>query len=206
MGGTDMSEDAIECTVKSLQWIYAVVLALSIGEAFKEFMSNADHRNGKYVIQWDRLPPLLSLLLLVLPFYHGMARWLYDMYCTDQVHGAYGHWLLVDCVTFTVEAGLFFVLARSLDRSLWWRFNCTVAVLLAVDIVWGAFMWGCRSSSIDSWVIVNVCTVAILMAALFVFRKRKGETSLSILSLFLVVILVRTILDYWTGWDYYFPK
>lgn len=201
-----MSGDASECTVKSLQWIYTIVIALSIGEAFKQFVPDAKPPKGNYVIQWDRLPPLLSLLLLVLPFYHGMARWLYDMYCTDQVHGPYGHWLLVDCAAFTVEAGLFFVLARSLDKNLWRRFNYTVAVLLAVDIVWGAFMWGCRSSSINSWVIVNVCTVPILIAALFALRKRKGETSLSILVLFSVVILVRTILDYWTGWDYYFPK
>jgi len=203
-----MSGGASECTVKSLQWIYTIVIALSIGEAFKQFMPNGAPGNGeaKYVIQWDRVAPLLSVLLLVIPFYHGMARWFSTIYCTDEAHQPYGGWLLLDCAAFTVEAGLFFVLARSLDRSLWRRFNWTVAVLLAFDIVWGVLAWGCRSSSIASWVIVNACMVLILTAALFILRKHKGHPSLSMLLFFLLVILVRTILDYWTGWDYYFPK
>lgn len=80
-----MSEDAIECTVRSLQWIYAIVIALSIGEAFKQFIPVPDFDIEKCRIRWDRLPSLLSLLVLIVPFYQGMTQWFSRIYCADQI-------------------------------------------------------------------------------------------------------------------------
>ena len=200
-----MSENAIESTVKSLQWIYAIVIALSIGEAFKQFVPDSDSDSEKRGIQWDRLPSLLSLLVLIVPFYQGMTQWFSRMYCADQIQQPYGLWLLVDCTAFTVEAGLFFILARSLPKSLWCRFNCTAVVLLCLDILWGVFAWEYRTSSISSWVIVNVCTVPVLVGVFLMFRKRATRFGMLASLIVLLVLFTRTLVDYWTGWRFYFP-
>lgn len=201
-GGVDMSEEVIQSTVKSLQCIYAVVIALSIGEALKQLVPDPLNSSESPRIHWDRLPSLLSLLILIVPFYQGMTRWFSDMYCTDRIQQTYGLGLLVDCAAFTVEAGLFFVLARSLGKNLWWQFNCTVVVLLGLDIVWGVFAWRYRTITISSWVIVNVCTVPFLTGVLYAWYKTTSWLAISLASL---VILARTVADYWTGWQFYFP-
>lgn len=198
-----MSQDAIECTVKSLQWIYAIVIALSIGEAFKQFVPDAGLGSDKRAIRWDRLPFLISLLILVVPFYHGMTRFFSDMYSQEKVNGYYGIWLLLDCSVFTAEAGLFFILARSLSKDLWLRFSWTVMVLLFIDVAWGALVWKFRPSSISSWVIVNLCSVPCLAVILLALRRRNPWWGTSFTA---VVILARTVADYLTGWPFYFPK
>jgi hypothetical protein len=197
-----MSPDAVECTVKSLQWIYAVVIALSIGEAFKQFVPDGEPGPDKSGIRWDRLPFLCSLLILVVPFYHGMTRFFSDMYSKDKVDGYYGIWLLLDCSVFTVEAGIFFILARSLSKDLWLRFSGTVTVLLLLDVTWGTLVWECRTSSIGWWAIVNLCSIPCLVGVLLTFRKRGPWWGTSLTSL---VILGRTVADYWIGWYFYFP-
>lgn len=201
-----MSQDAIETTVKSLQWIYAVVIALSIGEAFKQFVPVPDLDPDKCKIQWSRFPSLFSLLILVVPFYHGMTRWFSEMYRTDQALQSRGFWLLVDCTAFTVEAALFFILARSLPTNLWRRFNCTAVALLCLDIAWGVFAWIYRTSSISSWVIVNVCTVPVLVGVFLAFRKRSRRLAISVSLVIPVVLFIRTVFDYCAGWQFYFPK
>lgn len=198
-----MSGDASECTVKSLQWIYTIVIALSIGEAFKQIVPDAGLGEDKRGIHWERLPLLLSFLLLVVPFYHGMTRFLSDMYSEDKIDRYYGIWLLLDCSVFTIEAGLFFILARSLSKDLWLRFSWGVMVLLLLDIEWGALVWKFRPSSISWWVMVNLWSVPCLAGASLASRKRNPWWGISLTSL---VILARTVADYWTSWEFYFPK
>jgi hypothetical protein len=197
-----MNEKAIESTIKSLQWIYAIVIALSIGEAFKQILSDSDHDSKIYGIQWNRLPSLFSMLIMVVPFYHGMTRYFCEMYQPHCINGSYGSWLLIDCSVFTVEASLFFILARSLSRQLWLRFGLVVMVLLFVDIEWGVLVWKCRTASISYWVMVNLWTLPCLGAVLLIFRKSTSWWPILLISL---VILARTCADYWTGWEFYFP-
>jgi fumarate reductase subunit D len=203
-----MSQEAIECTVRNFQWIYTVVIALSVGEAFKQFVPDRRLRQQKSGVHWDQLPSLLSLLFLVVPFFHGMTRFFHIMYSKEKINELYGAWLLVDCATFTVEAALFFVLARSLPTSLWSQFSVTVMVLLWLDIVWGVFTWKYRTSLISPWVIVNVCTMPALMGVFLFLRSRKRTPRLAVTASILVLggLVIRTVVDYSTGWAFYFPK
>ncbi|MBN2316576.1 MAG: hypothetical protein JXM79_21795 [Sedimentisphaerales bacterium] len=195
----DTSKKSVQSTVKSLEWIYGVVLALSISEAFIQFASNP---NSEVLgIQWNRLLSLCSFLLLVVPFYHGMSRYFCEMYNSDQINSRYAVWLLFDCIAFTVEAGLFFILTRSLSKNLWLQFVLVIIVLLLWDIIWGAFVWKYRTNIIRFWVIVNLCTIPLLLTVLF-FCKSASWWGIS---LTFIVILVRTIVDYRKGWNFYFP-
>lgn len=195
--------NTIDSTVGSLQQIYAIVIALAIAEAFMQFVLDPKPSCEQAGIQKERILPLLSLLILVVPFYHGMTRFFCDVYQEDQINDFYGVWLLVDCCVFTVEACLFFILARSLPKDRWLTFYLTVMVLLILDIFWGMLVWCCRTSVIRYWVIVNLCTLPLLGIILFKFRK---STSWWAISLAFLVVLARTVADYCTGWEFYFPK
>jgi len=194
--------NTIESTVGSLQQIYAIVIALAIAEAFMQCVPESNSSCEHVGMKKERLLPLVSLLILVVPFYHGMSRFFCEVYQEDRINDLYGMWLLVDCGVFTIEAGLFFILARSLPKDRWFTFYSTVRVLLIIDIIWGTLVWCCRTNIIRSWVIVNLCTVPLLSIILFKFRK---STSWCAIFLAFLVILFRTIADYWAGWEFYFP-
>lgn len=196
-----MPGKAVSSTAEDLRWIYGVIIALSIGEAFTQVVLPPD--SGVLRIQWDRLPSLCSFILLVVPFYHGMSRYFSEMYDIAKMGHHYGLWLLLDCLAFTVEAALFFVLARSLPKCLWTHFTLTVLVLLFWDVLWGAIAWKYRTNTISSWVIVNLGTIIPLGAILLALRT---STSWWAVSLATLIVLGRTVADYGTGWGFYFPK
>ena len=196
-----MSKDAVKSAVDSLKWVYAVVIALSISEAFVQFALASG--SGCPEIHWDRVLSLVAFLALVVPFYHGMSRHFWELYMTEEISPHYGCWLLMDCCTFTVEAGFFFVLARTLSNDVWQQFNKVIILLLFWDVLWGAFVWKFRRNSISSWVIVNLCTIPILGVVLLWFQSKNPWWGVSFVC---VVVLARTVADYWTGWAFYFPK
>jgi len=195
------ANEAIQSTVKRLEWIYGVVIALSISEAFMQFV--APSHQGVCGIQWDRFWSLVSILLLVIPFFHGMGRYLDEIYVRRPTDNWYGLWLLLDCVAFTVEAAFFFALTTYLSPDRWVQFAFAILLLLYCDVLWGAFVWKLRTNLISWWVIVNLCTIPLLAGILACFH---GITSWWPLSLVFVVVLARTIADYTTGWKFYFPR
>ena len=196
-----MSQKAVQSTVKSLEWIYGIILALSISEAFLQFASDPSSKVPG--IQWNCLLSLCSFLLLVVPFCHGMSRYFFEIYDREQAGPHYGSWLLVDCTAFMVEAGLFFILAGSLAKNLWTQFVIVVVVLLFWDVLWGAFVWKWRTKIISSWVVVNLCTIPLLVAVLLRFHESTSWWGISLTSL---VILTRAVADYWSGREFYFPR
>ncbi len=197
-----MSKDAIKSTTDSLAWIYGVVIALSIGQAFVQFASATDAAEPQ--IRWDRLPSLLSFLLLVIPFYHGMARHFHESHNGKKDLSRHGIWLLTDCLVFTIEAGLFFVMGCCLSIDHWLCFNLVALILLFLDALWGTFVSRfCKNDSIRSWVLVNLCAIPLLIVIMLCVKK---EARWYGASLAFLIILGRTIADYWTGWDFYFPK
>ena len=194
---------AIESTVGSLQQIYVIILALAIAEAFMQFVAAPISDPPQANIYYERLLPLLSFLLLVVPFYHGMSRFFTDAYDPENMSQSYGGWLLFDCFVFTVEAGLFFVLARSMPRGFWLQFCSATILLFVIDIIWGAITWCCRTKVIGPWVIINLIAAPVLGVIRYIFRS--NVSCLFVSSTFLV-ILTRTIADYWKCRHLYFPK
>ena len=198
-----MNNDAIWSTVESLRQIFAIVLALSLNEAFKQFIADRVEAPSGKSIRWDCLLALLVFLLLLVPFYHGMARYLYDVYHTPASRPQpYSRFLLIDVISFTVEASLFFVMSRALRRVQWRRFYWAVVVILASDAVWGATVWLTHTQAFLPWLILNLVFLAILGAVLMVCRTPDSRSGPVIA---LIAMAVRTILDYATSWTFYFP-
>lgn len=108
------------------------MLALALGEAFKTVVIEGEF------IHWNRLYSLGSFLLLILPFYQGMNRYLLVTYGVGgSLPQPYAPFLIIDGAAFMVESALFFVLSRTLRLEEWQKFYWVVFVLLVFDSLWG---------------------------------------------------------------------
>ena len=128
---------------------FTVVLALALGEAFKQFVTDRFAGDGHYqeakqdypIILWTRLPTLLSFLFLIWPFFRGMNRYFYVTYQNGSMPQPYSLYLSFDGILFTGEAALFFVMSRALPLAKWKLFYLCTLGLLIVDSIWDVSRW-----------------------------------------------------------------
>jgi hypothetical protein len=180
---------------------FAIVLAMALGEAFKTAVTEKDF------IDWKKLPALISFLLLILPFYQGMNRYLLHLYGPlTQLPDPDVGYLLFDGIAFMLEAALFFVLSRTLKVEHWRRFYGTVCALLFVDSLWGvsAILHNVGDATlIRRWIFLNFATVALLPAALLPGAPDKHALRAGI---GVAIMLGRTAIDYMISWNFYFKQ
>jgi hypothetical protein len=190
-----------ERSVDSLQKIYAVVIALAIAQAIQSLLRDPVAGTLLALSQiLPGLPAFVAFLVTLVPFWHGMNRHLDRCYLEKKsavVQGA----LLLDFVTFFLEASLLFAAAWSL-RSGIYSFAALGALLLA-DMLWGFISheihFPGQKSHVRRWSAINL--VAIVIAILVVdypFQHRS--------IVLMVVAIMRSIVDYGFCWDFYFPR
>jgi nucleoside 2-deoxyribosyltransferase len=131
-----------------------------------------------------------------------MARYLYVVYKPESRPAPYGAWLLCDIFAFTCEAALFFVMSRAVQLHQWRRFYWTVVTILAVDSVWAALVYFSHLPEILPWLILNLATLPVFLVILI---PRWPKRELWVPFLAVVVMAVRTGVDYWSSRDFYFP-
>ena len=145
-----MTVDSMTEVVENIQSIYTIVLALAIAEAFNQAIKENKpemETHATTVRRWfdcihpSRFVSLIVFLLLAAPFFQGNQKFLYEQYI-EPLHQAIppksisASWLNYDCLIFTLQAGLFFVMSRSLSARRWQQFYATIVVLLSLDFVW----------------------------------------------------------------------
>ena len=145
-----MTVDSMTQIIENDQAVYTIVLALAIAEAFnqaiKEKKPEEEKHAGTFASWFDclhhsRFLSLVVFLLMVVPFFQGNQKYLYLQYA-EPLHSAHppksigAKWLSYDCLVFAVEAGLFFVMARSLSARRWQQFYATVVLLMTLDFGW----------------------------------------------------------------------
>jgi hypothetical protein len=190
---------------------FAIVLSLALGEAFKLVVSE----DGQQFIAWQKLYALASFLLLILPFYQGMNRYLLITY-GEQAPAPKPDavFLVIDGTSFMLESALFFVMSRTLGIDKWQRFYWVVFTLLAVDSAWGAtvLMHATPPASevIKAWLTLNIGTAVFILVFIGCGRYRIGAEQPPLLKLHVLAsvgtfaMLVRTIWDYKISWGFYF--
>ena len=77
-------------------------------------------------------------------------------------------WLNFDCLIFTLEAGLFFVMSRSLSARRWQQFYATVIVLLFIDFLWAAAEKFHGAAVPPEWLWFDIIAVVVLAAFIIV--------------------------------------
>ncbi len=208
------AEGSIRSSAESLGRLFAIILALAIGESFKQFVADKpDDVNNRH-IYWDRISALIAFVVLVVPFSHGMARYFFEEYYREaQRPQPYSLFLFIDTLVFTIEAILFFVLSRALPQNRWQTFYATVWILLALDIGWGSFTAYHHEPKLWKWVLVNLGALVLLSAFLFKIRSllsarlsfRGNQDSRGLAMICMLILIARTVADYSVTWTYYFP-
>jgi ABC-type antimicrobial peptide transport system permease subunit len=132
----DKSREIIQ-TIDFFRGVIAIVMALALGESFKQFVSESVQKPEHQTIHWNRLPALVSFLFLIVPFYQGMIRYFVITYGDpEKPPQHYSLFLMFDGVTFIFESALFFLMSQALSLSRWRRFYVCVLILLVVDLSW----------------------------------------------------------------------
>jgi hypothetical protein len=147
-----MTVESMSQIVENVQSIYTIILALAVAEAFNQAIRETKpraERPATTLVSWfdcfhhARVVSLVVFLLMIVPFFQGNQKYLYLQY-VEPLHGPHppktisAMWLNFDCVVFSLEAGLFFVMARSLSAHRWQQFYAAIIVLLSLDLVWAA--------------------------------------------------------------------
>ena len=187
---------------------FSIVLALALGEAFKQAV--AEHRPGTTTggdIQWDRLPALLTFLVLMLPFYQGMNRYLLLTYggMPASQHQYSTVALIIDGVAFMVESAVFFAMSRNLANSRWRYFYFIVLFLLLADTLWGlsTHLHPINNTApvLQNWMTLNLI-FSVVVVLLIAFGQRLSDAKTAIIGT--LIMFARTVFDYWISWDFYF--
>jgi hypothetical protein len=195
----------IERSVDSLQKIYAVVIALAIGQAIETLL--LDRKTDVLASASDvlaRTPIFFSFVLILVPFYHGMNRHLDACYIErpqgQRVEGA----LLFDFLVFFIESALLFAVANSVSPTI--EGFIFLGLLLGVDVVWALVSHWIHytgiSPSILRWSTINGVVVAL---GLFI-GLNSNYSDMAKGWLFLVLAASRSLADYLSCWEFYFPK
>ncbi len=103
----DHTKDIMD-VVKFFQYTFIIVFALALGEAFKQFVAEKANQPPDKVVDWGRLPALLSFVVLIFPFYQGMSRYFFATYAdVSTLPKPYSLYLMFDGVAFLAESALF---------------------------------------------------------------------------------------------------
>ncbi len=182
---------------------FVIVLALALAEAFRQSVSDKVQEPEHQVIFWPKLPALCSFLLLIIPFYQGMSRYFFVTYADlSKLPEPYSIYLMIDTTFFLAESALFFVMSRTLAMEKWAYFYGTVLALLYVDSIWG-LVTSLHGAPIGTWSVLNLVFGGAITALLLRFWATKNFFVPAFLGL--AAMFVRTLLDYYLTWSFYFP-
>ncbi|VAV91333.1 hypothetical protein MNBD_ALPHA06-1425 [hydrothermal vent metagenome] len=195
-------------SVQQLSELYNVVIGVALSLAMYNTLDA--QATSLLPVSFEHLPQLGIFLVLIIPFYHGAVRHLFATYIEDAStsnikNGA----LLADFVLFFIE-GCFFVMMAGIIGNIY-TLTWVVAALLLLDSVWGiiatiVFSGKKSLSAVTKWVIINLCCVAVLIFLLLPYKENFAANPFGMSLIVLMVLLIRTVVDYTTSWGFYFPK
>ena len=191
--------DAIKRSVDSLQKIYAVIIALAIGNSANVIFKDIHSLNDLNSLV-PHLPATISFFFLIVPFYHGMNRHLDLCYLEKNdtfIKGA----LILDFFIFCFEAILFFILSIFIKSGL--ITFALLGVILIFDTIWAYISHWIHyrgvKPTIRTWALINALTVILGFLTYSISWISNKEV------IYLILILIRTFLDYKFCFNFYFP-
>jgi hypothetical protein len=198
--------EARKNSVSQLAELYNVVVGIALSIAI---YNTIDPKGSPIPLHLDFTLNLLSILILIIPFYHGAMRHLFATYVegggSTRIRDVA---LLGDFVLLFLEGCVFIVIGSLVAVTI--KMAWAIAVLLILDSVWGFLatisLFGAQAQNAERiWALINICTAVVLVLLLVfaenVFRLDALASQIGILS----VLGLRTVIDYSTSWKFYFP-
>lgn len=195
-----------ENSVRQLAELYNVVIGVSLSLAITKVI---DPSAEAIPLRWDALLNFLSFVVTIIPFHQGAVRHLFATYVEEGgssriERGA----LALDFLLLFFEACVFVSLSLLIGNTQ--LFLNLMIGLLIVDSIWGllaylAFTGAQAQLAEKKWALINL----VAMATLF-FLSRLGPGLLSgwgdeMKQLVFLICFLRTMADYITSWDFYYP-
>ena len=219
--------------IDNLQTIYAIIMALAFGQAISTFFTNP--MNNSYYLSKNILyyiPHLLTFICLIIPFYHGMNRYL-EYYYIDNYHKykLKNSLLMIDILFFFSEAFLFFAFAATYKTGAFSFYF--IFFIITLDIFWVIITSNKKilidnryyykgknkikqknissydllnplnNKKIKLWSVINLYYLLIIIICLLILYILQLPYFINVI-IIMIVTLLRTICDYYYGWDFYF--
>jgi heme/copper-type cytochrome/quinol oxidase subunit 4 len=196
-------------SVRNLEYLYSTVVGLGLSLAIYNLI---DVTRETVPIKWELLPFFFTLLITLIPFYHGALRHLDVTYIEEGGKQIRKGALMFDFLALFVESCLLLALAVLIVKPPFFAWG--LVVLLAFDTVWSfiahlGFSQEMKPKAELRWAIINLVTVIILSVYLVAFDfipPLRYETDLKIWVGILGISILRTVMDYWLCWDFYYPS
>jgi hypothetical protein len=196
-----------ENSVKQLSELYNVV----VGVALTLAITKAIDQNAPAIpIKWNVILNFMSFVVIIIPFHQGAVRHLYATYVegggsTRIRRGA----LAVDFLLLFFQACLFVAMSILIENTQ--VFLNVLISLLIVDCVWGllailAFTGAQAQQAEKRWALINLFSVVILYVLSKFGPPLLNGWGDDIKQLIFLVCIIRTIADYMSSWDFYFPQ
>lgn len=199
-------EEPRKNSVQQLGELYTVVVGIALSIA----IYNVIDQDAPYLpVRVEILPTLAAFLVLIVPFYHGAMRHLFATYVENGGSANIKSIaLLLDFFLLFIEGCLFVMMASTVAKPE--TFAWVVVFLLLLDSVWGFLAWiattGAASQFAEKiWATINIITGIILAIILILAKGRFSSTNLDMPFVILLILFLRTILDYRLTWWFYFP-
>jgi hypothetical protein len=138
----------------------------------------------------------------ILPFVHGMNRHLDSILATIRKDGRRGLlvYFLVDFGFFIAESCFFFALATTINANpLFFR---NLLGLLVTDILWRAITFPVSRNISAKWIVINLAVSSVIVAVIW---WGGGLPAALCVWLLAIAAMLRTVMDYFFGWSFYFP-
>jgi len=149
----------------------------------------------------------VSLIITIIPFYHGANRYLDATYVTGE-RSSYYYVLPFDFVMIFLEGlGIFVVAILAKDENV---FYAALAVLFIFDAIWiraTSFMASSKKDQLPHYIECMVVNLFIaLVLGIFIWYHVLFERPVLRSIVLVVIVILRTLNDYVIAWSFYYPN
>jgi hypothetical protein len=188
--------------VKALLYLYSVVMALALTTAVSSTVAPEGKALSLSDLSASNLAIFGTIFITLVPFYHGASLHMLRTYRNNSKTRKKGE-ALTDFFALALEAVIFYAMAKSLTQLQ--SFLIWFGALLVLDTGWVAFTYFKSQTEIGQapkwWAVLNIGMILVLI--LLWGSARTGETQ--IYAILFVSALIRTLVDYWKCYNFYFP-
>ena len=196
-----------ENSVKQLAELYNVVIGVALSLSITKIV---DVSATTLPIKTDNIFIFLTYIVIIIPFHQSAVRHLFATYVENGgssriKQGA----LAVDFIILFAQACIFVIMGALIDKVQ--LFTNSLIILLAIDCVWGllsylAFTGAQAQNAEQLWSKINLIAGFILFFATIFGPKLLNGWGMEMQQIIFAVIFIRTVIDYYTSWDFYYPK
>ncbi len=187
--------------VDNLKALFNIIIGLAIVESIKAVVG-IDLSTKILSINKHNIFFVGALFFTILPFQQGASRYLDNKYInTENIKRKMEG--IIDFAFFLIEAIIFYAAALSITQPK--VFFLSLVIVLALDVIWIIFVFfsGGNFKDVWKWLVINLVAIFVIAILLYTPLLNDDTPKWIILS---ALCLVRTITDYISTWNFYWPK